>query len=387
MSNALLITYNRFPNGDAGAVRQEAFAKLLQLVGYEVNVICMGAYTEFDSKEYEGIPYVSFRNKSSSLYSKINNVIFFKRKLKRYLNVNRNISLILVVEIPILALFFLKKYSKLHNITLIHDCVEWYSSEQFALGRFSWTYIKKELYNRTLIDQDFKVVAISRFLYDHFISKNIQTTKVPVIMDSSKINNVKRINEDFVTFVYAGSPGKKDYLLEIIESFGLLPKSELSRIKFFVVGPSMEQIIRMGISEKLIDQLESTLIIVGRVPREEVLRILSMADYTILLRPDGLRYAKAGFPSKVVESLMTGTPVICNISSDLGDYIIDLYNGIIVEGNSSTNLAKSLQKAIELNYSERKEMQRNARISAESNFDYKIYAHQIELLIKERHDE
>ena len=34
MSKALILTYNRFPEGDAGAVRQFAFAKIMSKLGY-----------------------------------------------------------------------------------------------------------------------------------------------------------------------------------------------------------------------------------------------------------------------------------------------------------------------------------------------------------------
>ena len=42
---AVLITTNSFPQGDAGAVREESIAKCLMLLGYSVVVVGMGAPT------------------------------------------------------------------------------------------------------------------------------------------------------------------------------------------------------------------------------------------------------------------------------------------------------------------------------------------------------
>jgi hypothetical protein len=70
----------------------------------------------------------------------------------------------------------------------------------------------------------------------------------------------------------------------------------------------------------------------GRIPRPQVLEELSKADFTVLMRSEEQRYAKAGFPTKFVESLATATPVIANSTSDLGMYLKDGENGYVVKG-------------------------------------------------------
>lgn len=386
MKNALILTYNRFPNGDAGSLRQESFAKLLENIGYTVTVIGMGTYTGNNIKKYHSTSYLSFRNKRNNLLSRVDNVFSYKNKLKQYLQSRKSVDLIMVVDIPIPSLLFIKKYSKKNSITLIHDSVEWYSPEQFKSGKLSLPYILKDIYNRKAIDANFKVISISSFLDNHFKLREIPSTIIPVIMDANSIGHIKNIEEGFVNFLYAGSPGKKDYIDEIIRGFCLLSKSELSKINIRLIGITREQLLKIGISDELLDYLDSSLEIMGRVSRDEVLEYLEITDFTILLRPHDSRYANAGFPTKVVESLMTGTPVICNITSDLGDYIIDMNNGIIVDDCSANSFAISLLKAIRLNVSERKQMQQNSRKTAEMYFDYKKYVDKFRLLINEGGD-
>lgn len=42
MRKAVIVTENSYPEGDAGAVRQHAFAKILKQLGYDVLVIGYG---------------------------------------------------------------------------------------------------------------------------------------------------------------------------------------------------------------------------------------------------------------------------------------------------------------------------------------------------------
>ena len=111
----------------------------------------------------------------------------------------------------------------------------------------------------------------------------------------------------------------------------------------------------------------------GRIERGEVLRYLEKADFTMLMRPPEERYAKAGFPTKVVESLAAGIPIICNYSSDLSLYLSDCQNAVIVEDYSVLSCSKALKKAIELLPEKRAQMRLAARETAEKYFDYTMY--------------
>ena len=46
MKKAIIITENNYPEGDAGAVRQHAFAKMLSEMDYDVLVIGYGKPTK-----------------------------------------------------------------------------------------------------------------------------------------------------------------------------------------------------------------------------------------------------------------------------------------------------------------------------------------------------
>ena len=67
----------------------------------------------------------------------------------------------------------------------------------------------------------------------------------------------------------------------------------------------------------------------GPMSNKEVQQHISNSDYTILLR-DSKTSNNAGFPTKISESISLGVPPITNITSDIGCYIKDGVNGIVV---------------------------------------------------------
>jgi len=105
---------------------------------------------------------------------------------------------------------------------------------------------------------------------------------------------------------------------------------------------------------------------------------LRQADFTVLLRSPEIRYAKAGFPTKVAESLASATPVILNLSSDLGLYIKDMREGIIVNDCSPEAMCKAFKKALSLDSDQKAEMRKRARECSEKNFDYRCYKERID---------
>lgn len=371
----LIISYGKYPNGNAGAVRQHTFAKLFMDLGYEVNVIGMGDSTNFQLKEYEGVKYISFRKEPNTITNRALNWLAYGNRLKTFLKSHGGYTDILFIKTyfePVLS--YIKRYAKKNNIKLYHDSVEWYSPEEFAFGKLSLGYIKNNRMNTKLIDQQFNVVAISKYLENHYKGRGIHTIRVPVIMDKDSITPDKSDASDKVVVSYAGRIGKKDYIANILKAFLLLGDEEKTKIEFRLMGANLEQVSKItGISQEVLNANSNLIHCMGRVPREVVLDNLRETDFTILIRDASLRYAKAGFPTKVVESLMSGTPVICNLSSDLGDYLIDGCNSIISESIEPENICKAIRRAANLSSEKRNKMKLEARDTAEKCFDYRNY--------------
>ena len=171
--------------------------------------------------------------------------------------------------------------------------------------------------------------------------------------------------------------------INILEGFKLLSREDLDKVEIHIVGASKQQLVSVcGVDESVIEYLGNSLMVHGRVPHDEAVRFVREADYTLLFRDASLRYAKAGFPTKIVESLSSGTPPVCNLSSDLGLYLVDGENAYVANGHSFENVKSVLEKAIHTSYQSRAKMRSNARKTAENCFDYSKYTEVFEDLLK-----
>jgi glycosyltransferase involved in cell wall biosynthesis len=137
----------------------------------------------------------------------------------------------------------------------------------------------------------------------------------------------KPIEDNRITLIYAGDIGdSKDNLEEVIQFLGNQKNQNLS---LNIAGITKEAFIAKYGSSILTHSIYS-INFFGRVSHEEVIALTKKADYCIFIRPNNL-VTKAGFPTKFVESLACGTPVITNLTSDIHDHIEKIKGCIIVK--------------------------------------------------------
>ena len=85
----------------------------------------------------------------------------------------------------------------------------------------------------------------------------------------------------------------------------------------------------------------------GRVPQQKLIEMLSCSDALVFTRLDS-RDAKATFPTRLPEYLMTGKPVITSRVSDIAEYLVDDKEAVIVTPNSSNALAEGIRKLVKM---------------------------------------
>ena len=384
--NVIILTGNKYPDGDAGALRQHTMGKMFHSLGYNVMVYGMGNTTSGAIKMLDGISYRSMRNNRRNIIGRLLDRVTWGDKAvedikKRFDSIT---AILIVDDNPILF----KKVERLadrYKCCLIHDSVEWYSPEEFKTGKFNIQYLLKNHINTLAISKKWSVIAISTYLYDWFKDRAKRVVLIPVILDMNyeEHNNTVSTDANRICFVYAGAPGKKDYLKELIKGFSLLSEQQKEKIELHVIGVTNEQLLNQcGVDEVDVQALGSCFTAHGRVPHDEALEWVSKANYTLLLRNSDLRYAKAGFPTKIVESLKYGTPPMCNMSSDLANYLDDHRNALIIEACTAEAVKKAAEKAISISSEEYAEIRRNARITAREKFDYQKYVRTLDSLLQ-----
>ena len=379
----VIITTGWFPEGDAGAVRLQMMGRALTEIGYKVTVLCRGKLN--DKGQYFSVEYCSYRNKQSGLFSKIFDFIEFPSKVKKYLNNNNEELYAVYIYNAHDSLFtYCKSFCHKHSIKLIHDCVEWYSPEEYTLGKFDIWYRKKNRINTKIIDKSFSIIAITKYLEEYFLSKGINTIRVPILCDTEIGITPKPLNEnDVTTIFYGGLPGTKDLVGNLLEASLMLTEDEKKKLKIIIVGATKDYLVRVShIRSDVIDRCLDYTVLHGRLQRKQVLEIMSKSDFSFLARDRELRYAKAGFPSKVVEALSNATPMICNITSDLADYLIDGNNAIIAASHAPADLCDAIRRAMSLSASEKQQMSSEALQTAKQYFDYRNYINELKQFLE-----
>lgn len=331
ISNVFIISRNNFPNGDAGALRDYSFAKIYRALGYKVIIICNNPTQKsgiFDNFTFYSIHSEKINN---DLFSKFHYEFGFKNKVinlfNKY-NYQFKDSIVHFPDLPLNMITYLKKISKLSNLKLLHDSVEWYSKQNFKYGIFSFGFIHKTLMNRFFITKEIKVISISTYLHNYFLNKGVLSIRIPVILadNYSKVKPVKIYNPNKIKILYAGSPARKDSLTNIIKAVIIFNKKYNNILKLNIVGVSK-------FDSKYSSFESKNIVFHGKKKRAFILNQYKLTDYSILIRPEELIYTKAGFPTKVVESMSNFVPVISNITSDLGLYLKHNFNSVI--SNSS----------------------------------------------------
>ncbi|MEV0724395.1 glycosyltransferase [Micromonospora purpureochromogenes] len=262
----------------------------------------------------------------------------------------------------------LRRWCRDNHVPLVVDVVEWYSPRQFAGGAVGPFYLGAQLALRHHYPRCAGVIAISRHLEESYRSRGSRVVRVPPTLDVRGIAVSDRsATADRTTLLYAGSPGKKDLLAEIIAAVDRTSRAG-GDLTLQVLGPSPDEVRRLLRAEP-----PESVQVLGRVPQQDVSRAVREADFTVLLRPPA-RYAQAGFPTKFCESLANGTPVIANLTSDLELHLHDGVEGIVCLDPSVDALAGALRRAVALTGEERATMRKAAREQALDSFDFRAHA-------------
>ncbi len=380
----LMVTPNEFPEGDAGAVRDLSFAKIYMELGYKVYMICKNQKQK--NGEFQGVEFVSIFKPAKNAVDKAIRHYGYSHTLKQAINtieIKYGVpSIIHLYDAPLNGIEYLKKYAKKNGAVLIHDSVEWYSECEFEKGKWDKAYILKDKLNTKYIDSSFRVIAISSYLKEHFESRGIKSIRIPVIMDMEKgIDTITREGKK-INLVYAGSPANKDLLKNMLQAFIALPENIVNKLHFNIVGVTKVQVLSRGMcAENQLDKYKEHITFYGRVPRSEVLNVLKKSDFSVLVRPANERYAKAGYPTKSVEAMMNSVAMLCNVTSDLGLYLKDGENAMLIQDESVASLKEGYERIAKLSEREIIQIRNNARKTAENSFDYRLYSQAVKELL------
>ena len=323
------------PDKNAAAQRVVGIAKSLRELKYEV--VFVNALKKYEgiltSKEYYGFQCIEYKRENKLDY------LIGARTIISYIGTIAP-KIVIAYNYPAFALNRIRRYCKKNGIKCIADVTEWY----VATGRnLAYRFIKgidvtfRMKYVHKHVDS---VIAISRFLYDYY-KEYVPTVLIPPTVDilDTKWNIEVKRKSEVKSFVYAGSPSmlkeRLDLIVRAIEAC-----AKIERLVFNVVGITKDEFIKMY-SWK--NGLPKEVIFWGRLSHVDAIRIVKEANWSIIIRENNT-VVKAGFPTKLVESISCGTPVIVNEFSNVKDYLT-YDNSIVVE--NTRDLLKYIEEACE----------------------------------------
>lgn len=320
------------PDKNAAAQRVVSIGKSFRELGHEVFFL----NSSVQIKEREWTEYFGFhclnvpkRGLYKSLTSIENAISVIEEK---------QITAVIAYNYPSAALSKLISWCCKHDVKCYADATEWYVAKGNPVFRVIKT-LDTEWRMRLLHKKMDGVIAISDYLYKYYKEK-VATVKIPPtvdVQDEKWLEKPVIRTTDKTVFVYAGNPSAQKERLDLILEAAASVQARCG-IELRVIGITKEQYESIYGAKAP----EGYVIFLGRISHKEVIREVTSADWSIIIR-DNNKVVQAGFPTKVVESISCGTPVIANDFSNIKDYL-DESNSILC---SQDSIVAAMEKACE----------------------------------------
>lgn len=310
----------QLPDKNAAALRVIANAKAFRDLDYRVifvNALINNCPKEPRIVNYEGFECYEYKREPQIKY------LLGCKKIISFIN-KAKANIVIAYNYPSVALNKLRKYCQRNKIKCYADVTEWY----VPTGNIVFKAIKgfdSEFRMRYVHKKMDGVIAISKYLYQYY-KDSVKTIKVPPLVDlkEPKWNIQSNSTHEGIKLIYAGSPSaqkeKLDYIVDVIENIN----SE-NTIHLDVVGITKEQYNFLYSVEYSGTRVNFH----GRIPNYQVIKMIKESDWAVVLRENN-KVVKAGFPTKITESITCGTPVIANRFSNIDEYL-DKNNGLLLE--------------------------------------------------------
>lgn len=364
----------RFPDQDAAGKRVKNMVDTIERLPNFDNVI-VGGWEQGNRSEINiGTKSTSFSfsildKKRKFKYQKLLAFLLMGFSVIPWMYKNRNrYSHVIIYNPPFLFTTACVLLSKLLRKKLILDSTEWYESEHIVGGKYGAAAIENWCRMHLAYPLVRNVIAISNFLEQYYKGKKIHVVKIPPLADEfSDVTTTISSPECDVVLLYAGSPGKKDRLDHFIYQL-INNKTNAISVKFYIAGITkekfLEQYPKCNINN---DTLDKICVFLGRISMSEVGVLYRKTNYCVFFR-ENKRYAIAGFPSKYVEALSNGVPMITN---GIGDVLADFPDAGILFEPEIDNIDQLIDEAFarKMNFRENTQFIYEKKYSIDANIN------------------
>ncbi len=267
----------------------------------------------------------------------------------------REIFAVFFTSIGHINLKFLGKWCKKYKIPLIYDCGDIIRSSTKGFPFNIVSRFEFSLFERN-VKKYASIMAISEYISNYFKGSVYSSFVIPCVANRNSnkyaFKAANKVDNRTVNLFYCGVPGKnfcKDRVDLLVRSFN---KFDNGNFKMYIAGLDKQIFNSLNPNKNIIN--------LGILSNNDCINYMKQMDATVLFRDDN-EMTKAGFPSKITESIMCGVPVVCNLTSDLGLYL-DQSNSITVSGFGLTQCDKLFEKIFALRKSDFENIKKSCKI-------------------------
>jgi glycosyltransferase involved in cell wall biosynthesis len=178
--------------------------------------------------------------------------------------------------------------------------------------------------------------------------------------------------KDTFTIAFAGTLSDMNGISILLEAFDRLKGSKY-RLRLAGIGGLVEKVLRAAERDPRIEYL-------GYVSPDEVYHLYETADVLVNMRPTRSMRTVYGFPSKLMEYLITGKPVITTCAGNVEEEFSDKV--ILLRDETAEGLATALEKVATMSQVERARIGLEAREYIRANKTWKVYGDQMTTYIR-----
>lgn len=228
------------------------------------------------------------------------------------------------------------------GIPVIADIADWYDWHHVP-RKSTPQWVLNEIAVRRSGPRAQGCITVSEYLAGNFADRGAATVVVPAVFERTPATESAWVADSLCHLAYVGEVAPKDrlavrHLIQVAAQVDPLGE----HIKVHIVGGNLDAIRSVMPRGAAIPE---SVVIHGRLSRQQALDTLASCNFSVVQRDPWPRYAKAGFPSKVAESLLVGTPVLANLSSDLAEHLTDGENAIVLAGDGLADMRAGVMRA------------------------------------------
>lgn len=367
----VVLTVNPFPNGNVGTIRYSSYLKSMARAGYSSYVVLYSPSSiknntcrrgNEDGVEYRYATKISW--KSGNIFEK---VFYCTVGLISSVIILKKISpdvIILYGDNHYLVTLFFSLYSKCTKVRFVGD------RSELPSVNIRKSKLKSIIYNGKQKMFDGMIVMTKR-IKEYYKSIGMTEDRLfflPMSIDINRFSNVIVNRMPYIAVVFGTH--NRDGLEDSIKSYIKYVKEYDGIFDLRIIGNYAKMPNKDALDELISSSgISSRIIINGVAPMSDMPSLLANAS-CLLTTPR--EYISGGFPTKLGEYMLSGTPIVATIAGEVLDYIEPDIDMLMCFPNEMDKIPSYL-KFVETHPNEGRILAKNSKEKAIRSFNTSYY--------------